>query len=161
MVLIENSNKMRYIIPILITLAISVQVVIAKEITLDSVRLNKDNPIYVILNDVIHDADSVLHTTNNMYAVTFSNRDEGYYVGVSLCKNNMLSNYQKYIGYQSFDSNIIVYAGEDRVSEFDSTNLPPKQFLLDKSAPKPDGVISWIYYVREDKVWKIAFDYQW
>ena len=161
MVLIENIKKMKYLIPILITFAISVQIVIAKEITLDSVRLNKDNPIYVILNDVIHDADSVLHSTNNMYTVTFLNKDEGYDVYVSLRKNNMLTNYRKYIGYQSFNNNIIIYAGEDRVSEFDRTNLPPKQFLLDKSGPKPDGVISWIYYVREDKVWKIAFDYQW
>lgn len=152
---------MRYVLVTLVSLAMALQVAIAKEITLDQVQLHQDSPIHLILKEVLNDGDSITHATNNLYVITFNNSKDGYYVSVTLCKTKMLPNVKHYIGYQNLNNNIIVYRGNDVIPEFQRSILSKLKFRLDLSIPKVDGTISWLYYVRKNAFWKLSFNDNW
>jgi len=151
----------RFIISIIL-LTIGSHEIMAKRIVLPELDISNMPELETVLYNVVLECDSALNVNNRplTFLASLSDRKNGYYLNVKLLPKEKLPNTHNYKGFCLINGNIIIIHYKTTGYKFQK-KVRKKTFNIDVMSPQVDGTISWIYFIQENTIHRIAFNANW
>ena len=142
-----------------IFLAVTPCGVTAKNITLNKLDISKNRSLENVIKMVSTEGDSIV-SGKKIFIVSLQEYRKGLYLSIELIKGTSLPNVSNYIGFLCVDNNLFFIRSYTNIGSIIKTDSK-RQFAINLSPPKIDGLIIWNYFILNNKIHQLEFKSSW
>ena len=153
-----NDMIIRLIISFLF-LAVTSCEIVAKNITLNKLDISKNHSLENVIKMVSTEGDTIV-SGKKFFIVSLQEYRKGLYLSIELIEGKSLPNVSDYIGFLCVNNNLFFIRSSTNIDSIIKTDYK-KQFAINLSPPKIDGLIIWNYFIIDNKIYQLEFKSNW